>query len=492
MDYLEAINETAYLSVPNAPVYRKIMRCFYREYEKMNFQLYKEDIFQILKQDDMFQGYTMDQLVLDLNALVKWKNLTPIQDPGRVYTIAEYKNKQYQYTMSEYAVEIERMTVRLETVFLESGNLSANFFVRLEKGLEEAEAMEHAPLKEVNEWWSFLQDDFKRLNQNYKDYLRDFYSGKSEQLMKSVEFVVHKDKFVKYLNEFVQELQRHSRRIERILKTHMALIEGTLLEKVVQSELDIPHAVLEMRGNAEPSIRENVQGKWRSLKHWFIDSDARESESKKVLKITNDVIRSIIQNAALIVQIQNWGISRKDDYRKFLDLFLKCENLDEARRLSAHVFGIQKIEHFRTLVPRESDTISHSVYEDDPAEFLLKPHTRSYREKKDKKGFEDKTLEKLLQREAYLKQARKQKEIVMHYIRDGRIVFADIEETITESTRIVFLQWIAQANMNSQKIGRTEYGQEYRMIRKKETCVLRCEDGELVMPSYILEFKEDE
>ena len=57
----------------------------------MNFQLYKEDIFQILKQDDMFQGYTMDQLVLDLNALVKWKNLTPIQDPGRVYTIAEYK-----------------------------------------------------------------------------------------------------------------------------------------------------------------------------------------------------------------------------------------------------------------------------------------------------------------------------------------------------------------------------------------------------------------
>ena len=65
----------------------------------MNFQLYKEDIFQILKQDDMFQAYTMDQLVLDLNALVKWKNLTPIQDPGRVYTIAEYK-KQYRYTMS--------------------------------------------------------------------------------------------------------------------------------------------------------------------------------------------------------------------------------------------------------------------------------------------------------------------------------------------------------------------------------------------------------
>ena len=96
MEYLEPINETSYLSVPNAQVYRKIMRCFYREYEKMNFQLYKEDVFKVLKEDELFEDYSMDQLVLDLNALVKWKNLTPIQDPGRVYTIADYKNKQYQ------------------------------------------------------------------------------------------------------------------------------------------------------------------------------------------------------------------------------------------------------------------------------------------------------------------------------------------------------------------------------------------------------------
>ena len=101
MDHFEQINETSYLSVQNAPVYRKIMRCFYREYEKMHFQLYKEDIFQFLKEDDAFELYSMEQLVQDLEALVKWKNLTPIQDPGKVYTIADYKNKQYRYTMSD-------------------------------------------------------------------------------------------------------------------------------------------------------------------------------------------------------------------------------------------------------------------------------------------------------------------------------------------------------------------------------------------------------
>lgn len=114
------------------------------------------------------------------------------------------KNKQYRYTMSEYAVEIERMTVRLENLFLESGNLSTNLFVRLERGLDEAEDMKQCRLKELNEWWRNIQEDFKRLNQNYQDYLRDFYSGRTDHLLKSVEFIVHKDKFIKCLHEFVQ------------------------------------------------------------------------------------------------------------------------------------------------------------------------------------------------------------------------------------------------------------------------------------------------
>lgn len=489
MQHLEAIHETSYLSVPNAKIYRKIMRYFYREYEKMNFQLYKEDVYTLLKGDCEFAEYTMNQLEMDLDALVKWKNLTPIQDPGKVYTIADYKNKQYRYTMSEYAVEIERLTVRLENMFMESGSLSTNFFVRLEKSLEEAERMQCCSLKEVNEWWNLLQEDFKRLNQNYQDYLRDFYSGKTEHLMKSVEFVLHKDKFLKYLTDFVKELQHRSKRMEQLLRRQLPFIEEGILERVIQGEQEIPHAFLESYGNLEPSIRENVMGKWDSLKRWFMDTPGRECESRKVLKITNDVIRSIIQNAALIVQLQNWGISRKDDYQKFLEMFLKCENMEDAHCLSAHVFGIQNIQHFKSNCPREEERINHSVYEENPVEFYVKPHTRTYREKKDKRGFSDKSLEKMMQREAYLQRVKKQKEIVMRYVKDQKIVFSEIEEPISETTRTIFLQWIMMANMHSQKSGQTEFGQEYRLIRGEGTCVLKCEDGNLTMPAYIVEFQ---
>lgn len=489
MQRLEPIQETSYLSVPNSPLYRKIMRFFYREYEKMHFQLYKEDVFEFIKNEPEGADYTIEKLNLDLDALVAWKNLTPIQDPGKVYTIADYKNKQYRYTMSEYAVEIERLTVRLENLFMESGNLSTNYFVRLRASLNEAEGMAEAGLKEVNEWWSLLQEDFKRLNQNYQDYLREFYSGKSEHLLKSVEFVVHKDKFIQYLSDFVQELQHHSKEIEISLHRVIPIVETKVLEKVVKSELDIPRAVLEMNGDLEPNIRENVWGKWRSLKNWFMETPEHECECQKVLKITNDTIRSIIQNAALIVQMQNWGISRKEDYRKFLKMFLSCENMEEAHKLAAHVFGIQNIQHFRTIEGRDSDSINQSVYDEEAMEYVIKPHTRSYREKKDRQGFADKTMEKWRQRSDYLCQVQRERELVLHYIRNHKIVFSEIEEVISEHTKNVFLQWIAQANMNSQKRGRTEYGQEYQLKQTQGTCVLHCEDGKLTMPAYVMEFK---
>lgn len=490
MQHLESIHEASYLSVPNSPLYRKIMRFFYREYEKMHFQLYKEDVFEFIKAEPEYADYTMEKLNLDLDALVAWKNLTPIQDPGRVYTIADYKNKQFRYTMSEYAVEIERLTVRLENLFMESGNLSTNYFVRLKKGLNEADKMSQASLKDINEWWHMLQEDFKRLNQNYQDYLREFYSGKSEHLLKSVEFVMHKDKFIKYLNDFVQELQHHSRDIEVILNQMIPIIEEKILEKVVQSELDIPHALVEKNGDLEPTIRENVWGKWTSLKNWFIDTTEHECECQKVLKITNDTIRSIIQNAALIVQMQNWGISRKDDYRKFLEMFLECEDLDEAHRLAAHVFGIQNIHHLRTVEGRDSDAINQSVYDEHPMEYVIKPHTRSYREKKDRRGFTDKTLEKWSQRNDYLQKVQQEKELVLHYIKNNKIIFSEIDEVVSEHTKNVFLQWITQANMNSQRKGRTEYGQEYQLKKTDGTCILECEDGRLTMPAYVMEFQE--
>ena len=54
--------------------------------------------------------------------------------------------------MSEYSVEVERMTVRLENLFVGSGSLSPNLFLRIYNGIEQFEGMKSMSLKQVNEW----------------------------------------------------------------------------------------------------------------------------------------------------------------------------------------------------------------------------------------------------------------------------------------------------------------------------------------------------
>ena len=75
MRYLEPIAETSYLSAVNAAQYRKIMRIFFLEYEKMHFQLYKEDVLEKLRAEAGYESYSIDQLKLDLEALVTGKIL---------------------------------------------------------------------------------------------------------------------------------------------------------------------------------------------------------------------------------------------------------------------------------------------------------------------------------------------------------------------------------------------------------------------------------
>lgn len=491
MRILEPISETTYLNTINAIQYRAIMRIFYEENEKTNFQLYKEDVFEKLKELPQFEFYDMEQLKQDLNSLVEWKNLTPFQGTKHATTIADYKNKQYRYAISETSVEIERMTKRLEDLQYINKTLSTSTLLRINDSLHEIEEHPNMPLKELNEWWRNLQEDFRRLNQDYQDYLREFYSGKAEKIMKSIEFVIHKDNFIKYLHEFVEDLQKNAGKTAKLLKQVAPFIESKILERVVESELEIPHSLSEKSEASEQYIKDMVYGRWSTLARWFIGNEAMPSEYSRVLDITNDIIRRIIQNAALIMQLQNWGISRKDDYKKFIQLFLNCKDVKEAHCLASHVFGIQQVQHYVMKEDRSTDSITSSTYDEKAMEYVLSSHTRMFRPRVDKNGFESKAMEKAIQRAEYLEKVEQERIMAFKYIHNNVLEVAKIQDVIPASLRQTILRWIATANSVSTKKGRTEFGQVYTLEKGNGTCILHCVDGDLTLPAYSLIFKEE-
>ena len=486
VDLLESISETRYLSADNYTVYRTIMRIFYLEHQKMHYQMDRDTVLVLLRGQSVFGNYTPEQLTLDLQQLVKWKNLTPIQDPRKPRTIAEFKNKQYQYMMSQTAIEIERLTITLENLSTRTAGLSVSPFRRLREDLHRAEHLDEIPLSEVRDWWQDLETDFQRLSQNHQDFLREFYGPGMEMQMKSVDFILYKQNLVRYLEDFIQELQHSAAQIGAQLDACSPEQIAEMLDLVARSELEVvPHP-----RSAQPSwqeVRSRCEGVWQALTTWFT---GQEPTSRQVLDVTNKVISDVVQNAALLVQLENIGVSNKAGLHHLLTLFASCPSLPEAHRLSAMAFGAQQARHYSVNADQEPDRIDRSTYDEPPLTYTVQPRLRTYKPRMERKGFADKSEEKARQREKLLAEEQALKQQVLHYIRDGQLDFALVRDPIPPSVRTVLLSWVASANLDPEQRGHTEYGQSYRLHGRGKECRVPCTDGTLTMPDCVLIFEE--
>ena len=175
------LTEVKYLNADNVDRYRCIMRIFFDNYEKLKYWMYQEEVYDELKQDPYFADYKMEQCQQDLNALTAWKNLTADQDTRKVTSLEEFSNRRFRYQMSEYSVEIERLVLRLENLFIEGASLEPTLLERIRINVGRFPQMVSEPLDAVYTWWTDLNNDFIRLNQNYQDYIRDLNSVRAEE-----------------------------------------------------------------------------------------------------------------------------------------------------------------------------------------------------------------------------------------------------------------------------------------------------------------------
>lgn len=142
--------------------------------------------------------------------------------------------------MSEYSVEIERLVLRLENLFIEGASLEPTLLERIRREIERVPEMTESDENTVYTWWSDLNNDFVRLNQNYQDYIRDLNSVKAEEMRHTKKFLVFKDRLVEYLRSFVKGLQRNVGVIEENLRVQKEEVWEIIFEKIINYELLIP------------------------------------------------------------------------------------------------------------------------------------------------------------------------------------------------------------------------------------------------------------
>lgn len=482
--------EAKYLNVENTDRYRSVIRLFYLKYEKLKYWMYQEEVFAELKEDPYFSEYTLEQCQQDLTVLAGWGNLVTIQDTRKVTTIEEFKNKKFRYQLSEVAVEIERMVIRIENLFIEGSSLEPTLLERIRIHIGKMEGIGEEKDEVLYGWWNDLNNDFIRLNQNYQDYMRELNSVKAEELMKTKEFLLFKDRLIEYLRSFVKSLQINATSIEQKIRTVKSETIENILKRVTVYELSIPRIDAELD---EKIIYDKMQGRWMSISEWFAGKEGVESEAGKVFDTTNEIIRKITRYATRISEMSNQGANRREEYKKLAQMFGKCGDIQEAHRLSAMVFGVEKPLHLKGEMHRETDSIHSGVYEENGYIVTVSPRVRTYKEKSKRNGIIDRSRQKEEMRLSVMKRLEEERNLLNSYIQNGRLEFAKLP-IIQPQVRDMFLLWLSKALENKNHSAKTEDGQIYRIEQpeNQEYCTLECTDGIFQMLAYTIVFENGE
>ena len=314
-------------------------------------------------------------------------------------------------------------------------------------------------------------------------------SVKAEEMMRTKEFLVFKDKLVEYLRNFIKGLQRNVGVIEEDLRMLDPALLQRVLDKVNQYELSIPRIDVEVLPEL---IEEKTKGRYQSIRNWFVAENGQENEAGKLFDATNEIIRRITRYAAQLSEKNALGANRREEYRKVAELFLKCEDVQEAHKMSAMVFGLERPFHLKGDSPRETDSMNKGVYEEPALELLLKPRVRTYREKTRRSSIRDSRREKEETRKQMLEQLREDRRKIEMLERDGRIDFASLP-VIEPRVREILLKWLSDALEDADYTARTDDGRLYVLDTReaKESCVVHCEDGNFTMPKLAIVFQEE-
>lgn len=475
------IEETKYLSAENSYRYRPIMRLFYQRYEKLEYWLYKEDVYNELKENELFKDYTIEECERDLETLTSWFSLSKMQDTKNATSIEEFKNKKFRYQLTEYATEIERLTISLEEMEIKTSSLEPKLFDRIRISLSSLENIDSLTDEEANDLWTYLNEDFTKLNQNYQDYLKQFNAPKSEELLQSVLFLEFKSKIIKYLREFIKGYQKNIYYIKDSISKIDENTQERFLNKLNNYYKTTPIFSKDFDFN---HLKEVNRGKIINIFKWFVGTSYNISEGQKLMNTTDSIIVKITKYASSLIELRGNMTNRKEEYKHLCQLFDKLDNIDEAHKYASVVFGIENVKHYVGTSNLNTDTIVNT-YDIHPIEILLSSRTKRRKEKVQITPIVDKTIEKQRLLEEYRKEQEQNKRILKSLIKDKKITLTN-ELNLSKVERKYIQKLLSSSNKKE-----TEFGLNYSISKKEGKCKITSEDGIFYLDSLEIEFEGD-
>lgn len=490
-----------YITEDNAEYYRAIMRFFHGKYQKFDhFNTTVDDVYRFLKERKLLEEKHTPHMVESwLRRLEMLEAVQSQRDKKSGNSIKEYLQTRSLYQITDLGVEIEELLIRIEN--LDDALLSqldSRDFARLKHFLTKFKEADPLRLKqeEISDMWNNVLNTHKKIKDSASSYLMHIQKAEQTNLFDSILFVEFKDTFMKFLVHYITELDYNKKAICSIVEE----VPGGHVQDYIMELLKMNRVNMFFNQDYdEVNVQRRLERQWEELRIWYTGQQDARSDIDVLKTKTEEAIEMIMRYATRLSNTGGQAQSRLDDYRNLAIKFNQTENIEEAHRLFASVFGVEQSRSLigeSTFVATADNTYVNAVQVWEAA-FLEPVETRFFgirsgaRKKKINAIANSNQLKKERMEERLIER-KNEEAMIRSMIVDKKMVFRDFH-ILQPFQRKILLKWLKRTSRQvlfKEKdviLLKTDIGMKFS-IRKlsNDRVSVRCTDGVMMMPD--LEF----
>lgn len=348
----------AYLSAPNAALYRRVMRALMAQKERFAVHVRPEQVALALAADGG-DPVTDDAVCGALDQLAEpgWGNVLAFADASRVTVLEDFYRRRMLYQLSREGEAAERALAQYDAAFGTRGALQSvalEDIVALLSGLVKSAADRaegSVDEAQIHQALRSLRQRFVELAENAVAFMGSIQRTIDLHDADVEAFLAYKEQLIAYLERFISDLLTRGAAIAELLSSisidDVQFLAGAAARR---EALDAAPDEVEV---AVDAARERWLAQWSGLTDWFVSTPGRDSEAKLLRGRARAAIPALLAVVRALHEKAGGRTDRTNDFLTLAGWFARLPSDGDRHRLWRSAFGLTSVRHLSVTAETE-------------------------------------------------------------------------------------------------------------------------------------------
>ncbi|ALG85312.1 TIGR02677 family protein [Gordonia phthalatica] len=356
---LDGYGPFAYLSAPNAPLYRRVMRALMSEKERFTVHVRPDQVAAAVSADggELVYEDTIGD-ALERLARPEWGNVLAFADSSRVTALADFYRRRMLYQLSREGEAAERALAQYDAALGSRGALQSValedivvLLTSLRETVADTASRADADPALLHQTLRGLRDRFSELAENAVAFMGSIQRTIDLHDADVEAFLAYKEQLIEYLERFIGDLLTKGAAISELLAAIPPDAVDFLADTAAAREtIDAAPGDADAAYEAARSV---WLRQWSGLTDWFVSTRERESESRLLRSRARAAIPALLSVVRALHEKAGGRTDRTHDFLTLATWFATLPADGDRHRLWRSAFGLTPVRHLSVTTATE-------------------------------------------------------------------------------------------------------------------------------------------